>query len=155
MRRIIIISICALTILFTSLNIQSIDTEEITTINVEIRGAVKQEKSIQIPLGSKFEDILTYVELNEDADISMYSFNDVLFNNQVIEIPIKSDIKLISINTATIQELCSLPGIGEKMAQRIIDYRQNNGSFRELQDLKNINGIGDKKYEKIKEFITL
>lgn len=155
MRRIALVSIVVAVIIFTSINIQSINTEELTMISVEVRGEVEKEKIIKIPLGSHFEDILSYIELNKDADISMFSLNDVVYNNQIIVIPKTKENNLISINTADVEELCNLPGIGEKMANRIIEYRQSNGSFRELDDLKNIKGIGDKKYDKIKQYITL
>lgn len=59
-------------------------------------------------------------------------------------------VKLININTASEQELTSLKGIGEKTAQAIIAYRQKNGSFKAIEDIKNVKGIGDKKFEVIK-----
>jgi competence protein ComEA len=63
--------------------------------------------------------------------------------------------KLISINQATKEELMTLPGIGEAKAESIISYRQEHGSFQQIEDLMKISGIKEGIYNKIKEFITL
>ena len=61
----------------------------------------------------------------------------------------------VNINTADKTALMSLPSIGEKTAQKIIDYRENVGKFNIKEDLKNVSGIGDKKYSQLEEFITV
>ena len=61
----------------------------------------------------------------------------------------------ISLNTATKEELMQLPGIGESKAELIIRYREENGSFQNIEEIKNIKGIGDSIFEKIKANITL
>ena len=60
----------------------------------------------------------------------------------------------ININTADLYTLMSLPGIGETYAQRIIDYRTANGPFKNIEDIKNVDGIGEKRYASIKNLIT-
>ena len=62
---------------------------------------------------------------------------------------------IININTATIDELDSLPGIGNSKAQNIIDYRNINGNFKTIEDIMNVNGIGTAIYEQIKAYITI
>lgn len=62
---------------------------------------------------------------------------------------------LVNVNTATEEELNSLPGIGDKLAKDIIKFRNKNGRFRDLSDLSNINGIGEKKLAKIKRKATI
>ena len=61
----------------------------------------------------------------------------------------------VNINTATQDELCLLPRIGEKVAQRIIEYRTVNGPFKSTADLKNVKGIGDKTYEKLAGMVKI
>lgn len=61
----------------------------------------------------------------------------------------------ININTADIKTLDTLPGIGESIAQSIIDYRTNFGAFKNIEDIKNVDRIGDKTFNKIKHLITV
>jgi len=60
----------------------------------------------------------------------------------------------VNLNTATAEELTQLPGIGPAMAQKILEYRQEHG-FKDTKELMNIKGIGEKKYEKIKDELSL
>ena len=76
----------------------------------------------------------------------------------VVYITAKSEEKSegkISINSATIEELMQLPGIGESRARGIVDYRNKNGRFNAIEDLTNVNGISKNILEQIKEFICL
>ena len=75
-------------------------------------------------------------------------------NDKSNEISDKKDDK-ISINNATIEELMTLSGIGEAKAKAIIKYREDNGLFKNIEDIKNVSGIGDSAYEKIKDYIKL
>ena len=61
----------------------------------------------------------------------------------------------VNINTAEAQELCLLPGIGETIAARIVDYRKAHGSFNNTDEIMNVSGIGAKTYEEIKSYITV
>ncbi len=62
---------------------------------------------------------------------------------------------VVNINTATVEQLDGLPGIGAKLAARIVDYRQKNGGFKKIEDLMNVQGIGEKNFLKLKPLITL
>lgn len=61
----------------------------------------------------------------------------------------------ININTASISELDDLPGVGEATANKIYKYREENGNFKSIEEIKSVNGIGDKKYEDIKDLISI
>ena len=62
---------------------------------------------------------------------------------------------LVNINTATTKELSSITGIGVSKASNIVKYREENGNFSSIEDIKNVSGIGDSLFEKIKKYITV
>ena len=62
---------------------------------------------------------------------------------------------VINLNTATVEQLDSLPGVGAKVAARIIEYRQKNGPFRKIEDLMNVKGIGEKAFLKMKARLSV
>lgn len=67
----------------------------------------------------------------------------------------KNEKQKININTATQTQLETLPGIGPSTAIKIITYRKEKGKFKTIEDIKEVNGIGDSKFEKIKDYITV
>ena len=79
---------------------------------------------------------------------------DEIVNEKLEEKENTSDNK-VSINNGSIEELMTLPGIGESKAQAIIEYRESNGKFQTLDDIMNVSGIGEAAYSKIKDYIKL
>lgn len=67
----------------------------------------------------------------------------------------KGENNKVNINSANQTELETLPGIGPSLAQRIIEYRKQNGKFQKIEDIQNVKGIGNSKYSNIKEFIII
>ena len=61
----------------------------------------------------------------------------------------------VNLNTAGVDELVTLPGIGKAYAERILEYREKNGPFKKVEDILNVRGIGEKTYERIKDRLTL
>lgn len=60
----------------------------------------------------------------------------------------------VNINTASAQQLTALPGVGEKMAARIVEYRQKQGGFKSVQELMNVKGLGEKNLAKLQPYLT-
>jgi competence protein ComEA len=64
-------------------------------------------------------------------------------------------VSKININTATAEELCGLPGIGEVLAGRIVEFRRQHGNFKSIEDIMEVKGIGKGIFEKIRDYITI
>ena len=108
-----------------------------------------------MPAFSKIEDLLSMIELDDDADTSVLNPNIILKDNDVIDIPRKTEVALVSINTGSHEQLITLKGVGDKTAQAIIDHRRVHGLFQTLDELMNVKGIGPKKYADILPYIKL
>jgi competence protein ComEA len=61
----------------------------------------------------------------------------------------------VNINTASVEQLTTLPGVGPKLAARIVEYRQKSGSFRSAQELLNVRGIGEKNFTKLEAWLSV
>lgn len=126
-----------------------------TLMQVEIKGAVKNPGVYTL----KFQDTISSLinasgGLLENGDDSSLSYTQVLKDKDVIVIPEKKEQLKISINSATQEELQTLSGIGPSIASRIIEYRKNN-TFQTLEQIKEVKGIGDGLFNKIKDAICL
>jgi len=61
----------------------------------------------------------------------------------------------VNINTATVEQLASLPGVGAKIAARIVEYRQKQGGFKSAQELMNVRGIGERNFQKLQSYLSV
>ncbi|MCR5034180.1 MAG: helix-hairpin-helix domain-containing protein [Clostridia bacterium] len=138
------------------------------TIFVDIGGAVKSPMLAELPDGSRVDDAIQAAGgLKQEADMSNINRAEFLLDGQKIYIPslaMDADGNVIegaaasgkvNINTADSTQLQTLNGVGPATAQKIIDYRQSNGSFASVEDIKNVSGIGEKTFEKLKDYITI
>ena len=149
-----------------------------STIYVHITGEVVSPGMYQLPGGSRVSQAIDAAGgLTEAADDRSINLARELSDGEQIIVTSKqmqtdlenqgsnsttsndqsfsSSIQKVNINTATKEELMTLDGVGEATAEKIIAYRQEHGSFSSIEEIKEVSGIGDKKYEAIKESITV
>jgi competence protein ComEA len=143
----------------------------------DIKGAVKKPGVYEV---SSDERIINLIEkaggLQKDADPSAVNFAMKVSDEMVVYIPKKGEQMIevggvvasnqqpsstiqgagkVNLNTATTSELETLPGIGPAKSSAILEYREGNGAFKTIEDLKSISGIGEKTFEKLKDLITV
>lgn len=124
-------------------------TENADITNVNLAFEVEDGMKIRIPSNDEYNE-------NEGNIIEHYITQDSGKGVIVSEDKSSENLSLvININTANETELEQLPGIGASIAGRIIDYRNKNGKFKAIEDIKNVTGIGETKFEKIKDFIKV
>ncbi|WP_277218087.1 helix-hairpin-helix domain-containing protein [Peptoniphilus vaginalis] len=140
-------------------------------IMVHISGAVNKPGILRLDSNKRVIDALDLAGgARDDADLDKINLAAKLHDEEKIYIPkigeVQSNISSlasspsssassskININSADLNELTKIPGVGEKTAQKILDYRANN-SFSSIEDIKNVPGIGDKKFESMKDYIS-
>lgn len=147
-------------------------------IFVDIKGAVQAPGVYEMASDDRVVDLIDKAQgFNEEADATQINLAQKIEDQMMVYIPKEGEVVeenllqaspssdsaassenqegVININTANISGLMTLNGIGEKKAQSILDYREENGSFQTIEDIKNISGIGDKSFENIKDSITV
>ncbi len=133
---------------------------------VQVSGAVKKPGVYKLDDGSRvYQAIEKAGGLREDACATELNQARVLTDGEMIYIgtieesqsraPAAADDGKVNINTATVEELTKLPGIGETRAQTIVDYRESNGLFSCPEDIKKVSGIGDSLYGRMAEIIKV
>lgn len=120
-------------------------TEEADLSKINLAYVVEDGTQIYIP---RINENLNQVEL-----ISTEAGQSVVINNSNINE--EENNTKVNINTANKEKLETLPGIGETTAQKIIDYREQNGKFTKIEDLQNVSGIGEAKFNSLKDKITV
>ncbi len=133
----------------------SLNQAQHDTITVTIDGQVEQPGSYQLPLYASLSDLLQLSITTEEADLSVLNPQMILKDHDHVIIPSLKQTTRISINTADVNTLCRLEGIGPSTAQKIIDYRNEHGLFQSLEELMNVKGIGQARFEKIRDQICL
>lgn len=131
-------------------------------VGVHVKGEVNKSGYYELEFGSRVKDAIERAGgATDKADIDSVNLAERLIDGQEVYIPAaahKSEDNAetkVNINTANAYSLCSLNGIGEELAQDIIEYRTKKGGFKSISELRNISGIGNKKYEEIKNFVTV
>ena len=122
---------------------------------IEIAGGLKNDADLSdINLASKLEDgMKIYIPtVNETTNENINTENTYATQNSNTQ---EKATDKININTASESELDTLPGIGPSTALKIIKYREENGKFKSIEDIKEVSGIGESKYEQIKDLIKI
>ncbi len=118
----------------------------------------KKLKDEMVIIVYSYEDVLNFTIVKEQESVKqeecVKGINDIE-NDACIDEENNTNNGKVSINTASIEELMQLDGIGESKAKAIIEYREKNGNFEAIEDLLKVNGIGENLFAKIKENITL
>ncbi len=141
---------------FTNYKKEDLSNYQSEEIKVEIKGEVVQPGSYTLAYASRLQDIIDAAGgVNKDADLSSININQILHDQDVVVITKVQEVSKVSINAASIEELCTLPGIGEVTAQKIITYREQVKTFQSLEDLMLVAGIKQKTFDALKEFICL
>lgn len=164
-----------------TLETEATETEEPKTIFVYVCGAVVLPGVYPIPEGSRVCDLFQKAGgLTEDAAGDYWNQARVLTDGEMIYVPTEEEAeersreewdsaansgnakdtsgeenKKVNINTASKEELMTLPGIGESKALAILSYRKEKGGFSSIEDLKDIPGIKDGVFSKIKDYLTI
>ncbi len=147
---------------------ESVRKEEKKIIVCDISGQVENPGVYEMAKNSRLGDLIESAGgLSEGADIDAINRAATLNDGEKIYVPKIGEqyagthvsqsaaTSKVNINSADNESLCSLKGIGPAMAERIITYRTQNGGFSDIEELKNVSGIGQKTFDKIKEHITI
>ena len=152
--------------------------EEKEYIKIHITGQVKIPGIIELEYGARISDAIEKAGgLTEFASLKNVNLAYKLEDGQKLYIPtteedvesvlmengeniiqntnLSGKSKMININKANESELEEIPGVGPSMASKIVNYRKENGEFKNIEDLKNISGIGEKKFEAMREYISV
>jgi len=104
---------------------------------------------------STLGEVLEQIELDESVDLDQINENLVLKHNDKFIVPLKTDTPCISINSADLETLTLLKGVGPSIAKRIVDYRAVHGLFQNIEDIMEVKGIGIKTFEKMQEQLCI
>lgn len=139
---------------------------------VHVTGAVSAPGVYTLPSDARVDDAVRAAGATAEADLSQLNLAQKLADGQKITVPAigsvsgsegtattpadaSSDGSLVNINTASLEELETLPSIGEVRAQAIITYRETNGGFRTIEELQEVSGIGEKIFADVAPYITV
>ena len=136
---------------------------------VAVSGKVRRPGLVRLPAGARVADAVEAAGgAQPGADLTSLNLARRVVDGELIPVGIApppatvatpgqgpgAPAGKVNLNTATLQELDSLPGVGPVLAQRILDHRESSGGFRSVGDLRNVDGIGASRYEDLKDLVT-
>jgi competence protein ComEA len=139
------------------------------TVVVAVSGRVRRPGLVRLAAGSRVADAIDAAGgVLPDTDLSAINLARKVADGELIVIggPQPSgpgpggggapgSAGLVNLNTATLEQLQTLPGVGPVLAQRIVEYREQNGGFASVADLRKVSGIGDARFSELKERVTV
>ena len=148
------------------------ESTQVTDIIVDVKGAVKKVQPYTMKSNQRVKDVLEKAGILPQADLSQINLAEKLIDQKLIYVPKKGEAtsaqgittplsnqdsqkQPINLNLAQESDLVEVPGIGPSKAQSIIAYRDEKGGFKSVEDLKEIKGIGEKTFEKLKDYFTV
>ncbi|MGV3244083.1 helix-hairpin-helix domain-containing protein [Staphylococcus sp. 11261D007BR] len=147
--------------------------EQPMKVVVDIKGAVRKPNIYTMMSDDRVQQVVEKADPLPDADLSQVNLAEKLTDQKLIWIPSKNDqlvqtaptngqgnsgddmTQPINLNTAEESDLTEIPGIGPSKAQMILDYREEHGQFKSLEELKEVKGIGDKTFENLKDYFVV
>ncbi len=134
-------------------------------VTVYVTGKVKRPGVIALPLGSRVVDaIMAAGGLKKGAEPGGINLARRVIDGEQIAVgepgmaappPGVAESGVVSLNSATVDQLDELPGVGEVLAQRIVEFRDANGGFQSIEQLREVEGIGEAKFADLKDQVTL
>jgi competence protein ComEA len=146
------------------------DIEGEDSVFVDVKGSVKKPGLYKVKRGERLKFVIDRAGgFTAEADVKLINLAVKVTDEMLIYVPeigeVQSEIPVIqgeqggsdetkiNLNSATLEEFETLPGIGPAKAATFVQYRDENGPFNKIEDIKNISGIGDKTFEKLKDYI--
>ncbi|MGO0155364.1 helix-hairpin-helix domain-containing protein [Leuconostoc mesenteroides] len=145
-----------------------------TIVMVDVKGAVKKPGVYNITGLARVQTAIVQAGGTlEEADMQQVNLAQKLTDGQIVYVPVRGEIssasvnggstsamtmadsEVVNLNTATVVELQTLDGIGIKKAEQIIAYRDEHGGFKAIEEIKQVSGIGEKRFEALKDKVTV
>lgn len=148
-------------------------TKSTSEVKVHVVGAVTTAGVYTLPADARVDDAVRAAGATANADLSQLNLAQKLADGQKITVPAVGESAapastssvsentqatpdvLVNINTATAEQLQNLPNIGEVRAKAIIDYREEHGGFKAIEELQEVSGIGEKTFEHLSAYVTV
>lgn len=152
---------------------EKLNEDFLEKIVVDIKGEVVKPGIYEMAVGKRIIDVINESGgLTSIADTSNINLSEKISDEMLIIIPSKDEVKQgltnnntislkehhdgkISINTATVEDFMKIKGLGEVKSKSIIEYRNQNGRFKSIEEITNVTGIGNSTFEKIKNYIKV
>jgi competence protein ComEA len=148
---------------------QKSDTQKNSDVYIDIKGQVAKPGVYILKSDNRIQDVINLAGgFLSDAETKSVNLAQKLTDEMVIYVPKKGEIESnvvptsqqgsvekLNINSADVADFDSLPGIGPSKAKNIIEFRDSQGGFKSIEELKEVNGIGESTFEKLKDLIDI